>query len=99
MRKITSEAAEHFLLGVKYSNGNTFVTYDEQSGYVILWLHGNEIARRRDVNIEIRTAGWPTTTTKERLNGLPGVQVYHKNKILFLNGKPWENHEDWTAVK
>ena len=36
-----------------------------------MWLHGNLIAENTsDKGLRITLAGWPTTTTRERLNGL-----------------------------
>lgn len=61
-----------------------------------LELFGNKIATltigvhtgKRELTIT--TAGWPTYTTKDRLNGLPDVDVYTHKKELHLNGSPWD---------
>tara|TARA_R100001594_G_scaffold150302_1_gene210936 strand:- start:560 stop:928 length:369 start_codon:yes stop_codon:yes gene_type:complete len=71
-----------------------------------MYLHGNEIARvvvafefgKWNTKLYIRTAGWTTSTTKERLNGLPGVSIYQKDFQWYLNGRPWEDHHKWTAL-
>lgn len=72
MRKITRQAAEAFRDGRKFSQGNTTVT-----GYTVdgtqcarMYLHGNEIAFKFGKEILLTLAGWPTVTTRERLNGL-----------------------------
>jgi hypothetical protein len=105
MRKITEEACWAFLAGHEFRSGNTVVKLDADHGnddepYVSLYLHGNEIARRflESGLLLVRTCGYDTTTTKERLKGLPGVQVYHVNRQLYLNGRRWTDHENWTEV-
>ena len=40
--------------------------------------------------IEISMAGYPTTTTRERLNGIPGVSLTQKKGIQYLNGQEIE---------
>lgn len=37
----------------------------------------------------ITSAGWPTNTTKERLNALNGVNIYQKDFQWYLNGEAW----------
>lgn len=39
--------------------------------------------------LEITNAGWATNTTKERLNGIPGVSISQRKGIWYLNGKEW----------
>lgn len=59
--------------------------------YVVMRLHWNAIARRKlgTLVVEITDAGWATTTTtKERLNGLPWVSISQKKGVWYLNGKP-----------
>ena len=92
MRKITREIVAAFMkretrgIGNSYTDGTT------------LYLHGNPIARHRCIGvIEISTAGWNTPTTRERLNGLPGVKVYVRNHQLYLNDRPWDGK--WTEVR
>lgn len=65
MRKITHEVCQAFIdrrpktVGNSSTDGNT------------LYLHGNMIANwRNDGKLELTLAGWPTPTTRERLNGL-----------------------------
>ena len=55
-----------------------------------LYLHGNEIARHVDGGFTITNAGWFSSTTKERLNGLPDVNISQKAGTWFLNGKEWD---------
>ena len=101
MRKITRDACAAFQQAITFDSANTRVSVCPMfyASSVTLYLQSHAIARRR-TNIpgfEITTAGWQTATTKERLNGLPGVQVYHKNFQLFLNGKLWDGN--WIKIQ
>lgn len=65
MRKITLEVCKALLAGKAKRLGNT-----ETDG-THLYLHGNLIALRNDCGDYVGSlAGWPTSTTRERLNGL-----------------------------
>lgn len=83
MRKVTSKIVDAFMCGTKATVGNT---HCDGSG---IYLHGNLIAVREGSNIYISNAGWFSNTTKERLNGIPGVHISQKNGAWFLNGKEW----------
>lgn len=102
-RKITRQSIAAFLAGKRFNKANMSVELAAYNGTdqpkeIVLKLHGNTIARRDVITgkIEITTAGWSTPTTKSRLNGLPGVQVFTRNFDLFLNGKPWDGA--WITV-
>lgn len=89
-RKITEEAVEAFLAGKPFSKSNTTVAVDDE-GVVTMTLFGNIIAKRyTDAGFSITTAGWNSTTTRERLNGLPGVSVNKSRGQLYLNGTRWD---------
>lgn len=95
-RMVTDTIAQAFAEGKKRRVANT--STDGQT----IWLHNNPIARKTgDGGIEISLAGWPTMTTRERLNGL--MQALGINKRItqragnqMLDGKPWDG--DWTNV-
>lgn len=104
-RKITIEAINAFMegdtkncngYGCIFSKDNTIVT--RNNGVMGLHLHGNHIAKRTvgSNDIQITNAGWFSTTTKERLNGLPGVSVCQRKGVWFLNGKEWDG--SWITV-
>lgn len=61
-----------------------------------LYLHDNAIARHTADGIEISMAGWETVTTRERLNGLPGVSISQRAGVQYLNGKAWHDSHVWT---
>jgi len=64
MRKVTKLIAEAFKDYKKLTIGNTMT--DGQS----VFLHGNRIAWREDGTLYISMCGWPTVTTRERLDGI-----------------------------
>lgn len=105
-RKITTAAIEAFMSAKPFSRDNTTVSIeverDEENKYcevVTLRLHGSTIAKRAVGSNEIlvTNADHFTNTTKERLNGIPGVSVYQRKGKWFLNGKEWDG--SWTQVE
>lgn len=88
MRKITQQSIDAFQRGQYFNSGNTIV---EVEGNVNLYLHYNLIASWNPIlgTLHITDAGWPTRTTKERLNGLPGVHINQKAGQWYLNGEKW----------
>lgn len=90
MRKITRDAITALLHRRSFSRSNTRVAHDPRSGDTTLYLFGHPIiiVLRHGTTV-ITTAKHPTNTTKERLNGLPGIRVYHRNHQLYLNDHPW----------
>ncbi|UZZ63862.1 hypothetical protein PSV6_2 [Pseudomonas phage PSV6] len=99
-RKVTQQAVNAFIAGrTGVFGGNTVVELSPLGEVLVMKLHGNAIARR-DVGpfgtFEVRDGGWQSNTTKERLNGLPGVSVNQKQYVWFLNGAAWDGH--WTLI-
>ena len=84
MRKVTQVVVNSFMRksGAKVGNTHTDGT--------TLFLHNNPIAKHTRDGIELNACGWLTLTTKERLNGIPGVQITQKAGVWFLNGKEWD---------
>ncbi len=97
MRKVTFEASKAFMGGYNYKSANTEVKGGQ------LFLHGNKIAEFSSLfndgntDINITSAGWSTSTTKERLNGLPGVHIVQKAGVWYLNGIEWSGA--WVTLK
>jgi hypothetical protein len=54
-----------------------------------MYLHGNLIAVNDNGNISISNAGWFSQTTKERLNGIPGVNIKQLKGLWYLNQAEW----------
>lgn len=86
MRLITRKAVEALLVGSRYKNSNTEVR-DKA-----MYLHGHKIAWL-DLNDQlwISHCGYKTNTTKERLNGLPSVDIRQRNFTWYLNGEEWNS--------
>jgi len=95
MRKITSEAVDKFLSKTPFRKSNMSV--EESSGVYKLKLHGNTIATIDELGVlSISNAGWASNTTKERLNGIPGVHIKQKNWNWYLNGQEWDG--SWKRI-
>lgn len=99
---INEEMAQAFTTGKTKSKGNTVIQVrnwqDTDVEFVIMLLHGNPIARREIASgkLFITLGGYPTPTTKARLNALPGVSVRIKAGQVYLNGEKWDGF--WTEV-
>jgi hypothetical protein len=95
-RMITDAIAEAFMAGKKRRIANT--STDGQT----VWLHNNPIVRKAaDGSVEVSLAGWPTPTTRERINGILSglgldVRVSQRGGSQMLNGKPWDG--EWQSV-
>ena len=94
-RKITKESVNAFLMRKTFSKGNMQVV--KEYGTYRLKLHGNTIASIDELGVlSVSNAGWASNTTKERLNGIPGVRVNQKNWNWYLNGNEWSG--EWTRI-
>ena len=91
MRKITEEAVNAFNNSLPFKKASMEV--EVLPNVTIMKLHGNEIAYRYndpERTLSITHCGWPTRTTKDRLNSIDGVNIYQENGKWFLNGKEWD---------
>jgi hypothetical protein len=91
MRKITIQSIEAFNNATPFKKQNMQVAV--YPNVTVLLLHDNEIAYRYndpEKTLSIRNCGWQSATTKERLNGLDGVNIVQKNFVWYLNGKEWD---------
>jgi hypothetical protein len=91
MRLVTQKIVSAFLRNECKRIGSTAT-----DGHTI-WLHGHAIARFENDGLWISDAGWPTNTTKERLNGLPDVRIVQKKGQWYLNGHAWNG--GWVHVE
>jgi hypothetical protein len=99
MSKISQDAARAFEKSQPFKRGNTEVRtaelFDTLTGVFLglevqLFLHGNLIAWDGPFGRFVTCAGWPTQTTKSRLNALAGVEIKTVKGRLMLNSHPWE---------
>ena len=91
MRKITKESIAAFNESKTFNKQNMSV--EVKPNVTILKLHGNSIAYRYnnpERTLAITNCGWESNTTKERLNGITGVDIYQKKGIWYLNGEQWD---------
>jgi hypothetical protein len=91
MRQITKETIAKFMSAEQFKKGHDEVIVREN--VTVLKLFGNEIAYRYnnpDRTLSITHAGWDSVTTKERLNGIPGVSISQKKGAWYLNGYAWD---------
>lgn len=103
-RKITTDAINAFMSAKPFNRDNTSVTIELvkfamfEEKFVVLRLHGNKIAQRivGSNELEISNGGWSSNTTKERLNGLPGVSICQRKGVWYLNGEAWTG--EWVTV-
>ena len=88
MRKISELARNAFYNGNDFRKDNTRVEHNFSDNFSYLYLHGNCIAKRDNINnkLYVNHCGYTTNTTKERLNGLYGVSIYQRNYVWYLNG-------------
>lgn len=93
-RKVTTEAINAFMASTSYNKSNTEIIAD--NGCARMLLFGHLIAKRDGNKISITTANYFTNTTKERLNGIPGVSISQKKGEWYLNGEKWDG--GWIAI-
>ena len=94
MKKITKEAVNNFLNAEKYKNSNTEIIV--LPNVTMLKLYETIIAYRYndpERTLIIKTGGHNTATTKERLNGIPKVNISTRKGIFYLNGREWDGTE------
>ena len=97
MRKVTQQIANAFAQGKSMKLDNTFTT----DGGV--YLHGNRIVHlHSNGSIYMPLAGWNTTTTRERLNGIAQVlgldaSFTQKDFEPYFNGEIVSS-SDWVKV-
>jgi hypothetical protein len=100
MRQVTANAVNAFLNHNASSHGNTaVVNYPDRTE---LQLHGNTIAKLCGNTLYITFAGYPTKTTKERLNGLFNIRYgtrpfYVKQHVLHYDDNPIDD-DTWYRV-
>lgn len=90
MRQITAKICFAF------EQGRTLKINNSKTDGISLWLFGNKIAEWRQGEIWITDAGWQSNSTKERLNGLGGVNIVQREGSWYLNGNEWDG--SWISV-
>jgi hypothetical protein len=75
MRKITLKIARSLWQGKPCKISNTYTDGEK------VFLHDNLIAFKRENGLSISMAGWPTVTTRERINGLLSL-FGHEDRLI-----------------
>ena len=88
MRKITKDICKALQSGKPCTRSNTYTDGTK------VFLHNNLIAFKRDNGLSISLAGWPTPTTRERINGLlkffyadDDLRIYQKYGDQYISTK------------
>ena len=87
MRQITKDAVKAFYNWEKFSISNTRVEANWNISY--LYLHNNLIAEYNGSELLISSAGWETTTTKERLNWVLEWHAEYKRYTVKQKNYKW----------
>ena len=95
MRTVTKNAVNCFYNKVNGNFSNTSVI--SEGNTTKIFLFGNLIAKLENDKLFITSAGWKSNTTKERLNGLKGVNIFQKKGEWLLNGEKWNG--ELTEIK
>jgi hypothetical protein len=87
MRKVSIEAKKAFEEGKRFKKGNTnvVVSLDVSS----LYLFGHEIVRIDHEGLKIRTAGFNTKTTRDRLSAFVNIKSI-KGQLVINDKFPWD---------
>ena len=98
MRKVTEQIRDAFQNGTARASGNTMTNGSS------VYLHGNEIIKRQGERVLITLAGWPTVTTRERLTGITGANIYQRNREQYLGDSiidetAWYDYETGEKVE
>ena len=91
MRVVTSNSITAFMNAESFKQSNTVV--EVLPNVTILKLFDNAIAYRYndpERTLSITNCGWDSNATKERLNGIPGVNISQRIGKWFLNEKEWD---------
>ena len=72
MRQITLETCTSVVRKQNFTKANMMVYFKPKQNLSLVYLHGNLISSydHSTKNLYIRSAGWQSVTTKDRLNGL-----------------------------
>ena len=90
MRQITQQIVNAF------QNSRSLTIGNSRTNGESLWLFGNKIAEIRRDGLWVSNGGWDSVTTKERLNGLSGVNVRQQRGVWLLNDRVWDGR--WVNV-
>jgi len=102
MRKISQDSARALLNGKTFKRDNTEVSISENKKYSFMYLFGNWIARKNLItgDVNINNCGYPTVTTKDRLNAIIDYSDYaHNYSHIFQKNHTWYIYKHTTDKK
>lgn len=84
----------------KFIGNNTYIKYDENMDIIVHYHNSDIVMLLKNGNVLITLAGWPTTTTKQRINQFIGNRkVYTKNYVTYLDGIVMDKYEWYLVTK
>lgn len=92
---LTFEGANQFL-GTRDGRKIKNNTYLQRRGddAIAVMLHSTDVVTyERNGRVTIKTGGWSTNTTRDRINGFSPVGVSRMNFEDYVNGKVWDGHD------
>jgi hypothetical protein len=89
MKKITNESVDALLSNKNFKKSNTEVKVLKYGTFLYLWKNAIAFTKSEDM-LYIDLCKYNTLTTRERLNGLPGVNIKFAKGVLTLNGNEWD---------
>ncbi len=90
MRKIETQMIAAIHANRDWSNANTSVHFDADTGVSVVRLHGNKIAEVSDNDVTLFDGGYQSNTTKSRLNAIcsefciAGEGVFQKDFVWYV---------------
>lgn len=100
MRVIEQKMISAIRNGRDMTSGNTRV--DVFGKIVHVSLHGNLIARVCPLHMDVTLAGWPTPTTRSRLNALlrefTGSNIHQSKHVQYLDREEMDTR-GWHTVQ
>jgi len=81
LNNITRDSAAAFISGAEFARENMEAHHNDGGRVSRLFLFGNLIAERDGNLVRVTLAGWPTTTTRARLNGL--LELLNINRRFY----------------
>lgn len=89
MRQITEQSTTAFSNHKNFNKSNTSVIVEDHVTKLVLFGHTIAYKYPENDKVEITNCGYFTNTTKERLNGIDGVNIYQRNGVWYLNENEW----------
>jgi hypothetical protein len=82
---LTRDACAAFIAGADFTRGNMHCHHNNGGQTSRMFLFGNLIAERDGKIVRVTLAGWPTVTTRARLNGL--LELLNINRRFYQDKK------------